>query len=238
MLARVDPTLDRSVMRSDGTGGCEDPRLTFFEPHQKYVMTYTAHSSRVRGSPWRWRGDRAKACRRCQQLRRDVGIDRAHFDPRFRWRFRLPPLRLQPVRQPRVWPYRYPLFNPDFVLVIRRRRSGRVSMKKMTIEPKTIADPLALRGEMRKAFSLITGEVEARDSLASQSASSSSLSIILQWDYAFRRMTSRFRRRPWLYVEYSSPPWRDCGCCGCLLVPFLILLLLLLHCLEWFVRKF
>jgi beta-1,4-mannooligosaccharide phosphorylase len=32
--------------RSDGTGGCEDPRLTFFEPHQKYVMTYTAHSSR------------------------------------------------------------------------------------------------------------------------------------------------------------------------------------------------
>jgi DNA-binding HxlR family transcriptional regulator len=31
-------------------------------------------------------------------------------------------------------------------------------MKKMTIEPKTIADPLALRGEMRKAFSLITGK--------------------------------------------------------------------------------
>jgi hypothetical protein len=31
-------------------------------------------------------------------------------------------------------------------------------MKKMTIEPKTIADPLALRGEMPKAFSLITGK--------------------------------------------------------------------------------
>jgi hypothetical protein len=28
----------------------------------------------------------------------------------------------------------------------------------MTIEQKTIADPLALRGEMRKAFSLITGK--------------------------------------------------------------------------------
>jgi hypothetical protein len=25
----------------------------------------------------------------------------------FRWRLRLPPLRLQPVRQPRVWPYRH-----------------------------------------------------------------------------------------------------------------------------------
>jgi predicted GH43/DUF377 family glycosyl hydrolase len=32
--------------RSDVTGGCEDPRITFFEPHHKYVMTYTAHSSR------------------------------------------------------------------------------------------------------------------------------------------------------------------------------------------------
>jgi predicted GH43/DUF377 family glycosyl hydrolase len=32
--------------RSDGTGGCEDPRITFFEPHHEYVMTYTAHSSR------------------------------------------------------------------------------------------------------------------------------------------------------------------------------------------------
>jgi hypothetical protein len=32
--------------RSDSTGGCEDPRITFFEPLRHYVMTYTAHSSR------------------------------------------------------------------------------------------------------------------------------------------------------------------------------------------------
>ena len=30
--------------RSDGSGGCEDPRITFVEPLQHYVMTYTAHS--------------------------------------------------------------------------------------------------------------------------------------------------------------------------------------------------
>ena len=31
--------------RPDGSGGCEDPRITFVEPLQRYVMTYTAHSS-------------------------------------------------------------------------------------------------------------------------------------------------------------------------------------------------
>lgn len=31
--------------RQDGTGGCEDPRITFVEPLRRYVMTYTAHSS-------------------------------------------------------------------------------------------------------------------------------------------------------------------------------------------------
>ena len=30
--------------RRDGTGGCEDPRITFVEPLNLYVMTYTAHS--------------------------------------------------------------------------------------------------------------------------------------------------------------------------------------------------
>src|ERR1039458_1494982 len=30
--------------RSDGSGGCEDPRVTFVEPLQRYVMTYTAFS--------------------------------------------------------------------------------------------------------------------------------------------------------------------------------------------------
>jgi len=31
--------------RSDGSGGCEDPRITFVEPLQRYMMTYTAHST-------------------------------------------------------------------------------------------------------------------------------------------------------------------------------------------------
>src|SRR5487761_295656 len=31
--------------RPDGTGGCEDPRVTFVEPLQRYIMTYTASSS-------------------------------------------------------------------------------------------------------------------------------------------------------------------------------------------------
>jgi beta-1,2-mannobiose phosphorylase / 1,2-beta-oligomannan phosphorylase len=33
-------------MRDDGTGGCEDPRITFVEPLDRYVMTYTAFSSK------------------------------------------------------------------------------------------------------------------------------------------------------------------------------------------------
>jgi predicted GH43/DUF377 family glycosyl hydrolase len=32
--------------RPDGGGGCEDPRITFVEPLQRYVMTYTAFSAR------------------------------------------------------------------------------------------------------------------------------------------------------------------------------------------------
>lgn len=31
--------------RRDGGGGCEDPRITFVEPLQRYIMTYTAFSS-------------------------------------------------------------------------------------------------------------------------------------------------------------------------------------------------
>ncbi len=31
--------------RADGSGGCEDPRITFVAPLQRYLMTYTAHSS-------------------------------------------------------------------------------------------------------------------------------------------------------------------------------------------------
>ncbi len=33
-------------LRSDGSGGCEDARVTFFEPLKRYLMTYTALSPR------------------------------------------------------------------------------------------------------------------------------------------------------------------------------------------------
>jgi predicted GH43/DUF377 family glycosyl hydrolase len=39
----LEPEADYE-MRSDGSGGCEDPRITFVERFQRYVMTYTAHS--------------------------------------------------------------------------------------------------------------------------------------------------------------------------------------------------
>lgn len=31
--------------RADGSGGCEDPRITYIEPIRRYIMTYTAFSS-------------------------------------------------------------------------------------------------------------------------------------------------------------------------------------------------
>ncbi len=40
----LEPTAEYEL-RPDG-GGCEDPRITFIEPLQRYVMTYTALSSR------------------------------------------------------------------------------------------------------------------------------------------------------------------------------------------------
>ena len=40
----LEPEADYE-QRRDGTGGCEDPRITFVEPLRRYVMTYTAHSS-------------------------------------------------------------------------------------------------------------------------------------------------------------------------------------------------
>lgn len=39
----LEPTADYE-RRPDGTGGCEDPRITFVEPLRRYVMTYTAYS--------------------------------------------------------------------------------------------------------------------------------------------------------------------------------------------------
>ena len=41
--------------RPDGGGGCEDPRITFVEPLQRYVMTYTAFPPTAHGSRWRFR---------------------------------------------------------------------------------------------------------------------------------------------------------------------------------------
>jgi beta-1,2-mannobiose phosphorylase / 1,2-beta-oligomannan phosphorylase len=39
----LEPETDYEV-RSDGSGGCEDPRVTFLEPLKRYIMTYTAFS--------------------------------------------------------------------------------------------------------------------------------------------------------------------------------------------------
>lgn len=39
----LEPEADYEL-RPDGSGGCEDPRVTFVEPLQRYVMTYTALS--------------------------------------------------------------------------------------------------------------------------------------------------------------------------------------------------
>jgi len=40
----LEPDADYEL-RPDGGGGCEDPRITFVEPLQRYLMTYTAFSS-------------------------------------------------------------------------------------------------------------------------------------------------------------------------------------------------
>lgn len=39
----LEPEADYEL-RSDGSGGCEDPRITFVEPLRRYIMTYTALS--------------------------------------------------------------------------------------------------------------------------------------------------------------------------------------------------
>ena len=39
----LEPEADYEL-RQDGASGCEDPRITFVEPLQRYIMTYTAHS--------------------------------------------------------------------------------------------------------------------------------------------------------------------------------------------------
>jgi predicted GH43/DUF377 family glycosyl hydrolase len=41
----LEPEADYEL-RPDGKGGCEDPRITFVEPLSRYIMTYTAFSSR------------------------------------------------------------------------------------------------------------------------------------------------------------------------------------------------
>src|ERR1039457_2491764 len=40
----LEPEADYEL-RADGSGGCEDPRITFVEPLRSYLMTYTAFSS-------------------------------------------------------------------------------------------------------------------------------------------------------------------------------------------------
>ena len=41
----LEPKADYEL-RPDGSGGCEDPRITFVEPLRRYIMTYTAFSSK------------------------------------------------------------------------------------------------------------------------------------------------------------------------------------------------
>lgn len=41
----IEPEADYE-RRADGSGGCEDPRITFVEPLNRFVMTYTAFSPR------------------------------------------------------------------------------------------------------------------------------------------------------------------------------------------------
>ena len=41
----LEPTADYEL-RPNGGGGCEDPRITFVEPLQRYLMTYAAFSAR------------------------------------------------------------------------------------------------------------------------------------------------------------------------------------------------
>src|SRR5580658_7477396 len=41
----LEPEADYEL-RLGGGGGCEDPRITFVEPLERYLMTYTAFSSR------------------------------------------------------------------------------------------------------------------------------------------------------------------------------------------------
>jgi predicted GH43/DUF377 family glycosyl hydrolase len=40
----LEPEADYELRPDDGGGGCEDPRITFVEPLQRYMMTYTAFS--------------------------------------------------------------------------------------------------------------------------------------------------------------------------------------------------
>ncbi len=43
--SHLEPEADYE-RRPDGSGGCEDPCITFIEPLQRYAMTYTAYSPR------------------------------------------------------------------------------------------------------------------------------------------------------------------------------------------------
>jgi hypothetical protein len=51
-------------------------------------------------------------------------------------------------------------------------------------------------------------------------------------------MAMRFWEGPRLILVESSPTQQTgCGCCGCLLAPFLIFSLLLLRCALWFATR-
>jgi len=51
----LEPEMDYE-MRPNGQGGCEDPRVTYVHPLDRYLMTYTAFSPVATGSAGNFKG--------------------------------------------------------------------------------------------------------------------------------------------------------------------------------------
>ena len=67
--------------RSDGGGGCEDPRVTFVEPLKRYIMTYTAFSRHgAKNRDRRIRGPLPLEASRARHLRSLARIELCNVD--------------------------------------------------------------------------------------------------------------------------------------------------------------
>jgi hypothetical protein len=79
--------------RPDGSGGCEDPRITFVEPLQRYVMTTRHFRREARGSPGQFRKTSstgsAWGCRRFLRIMASIPA---------RWMTKTPAYSLLPFR--------------------------------------------------------------------------------------------------------------------------------------------